>query len=101
MNQTVTAIESVLSSTRCPQQTPGIIEYEIDDEVVLYEPRSEAVHMLNPTAAVVWWLCDGEHGIDGISQELAGLYELDPRDLRRDVGEILRGFLDSRLIGWR
>ena len=99
MNQTAT--ETILSSTRCPEQVPGIIEYEIDDEVVLYEPRSEAVHTLNPTAAVVWWLCDGERGVDGMSQELADLYDLRPRDLRRDVGDILRNFTDSGLIKWK
>ena len=94
-----TALQSGLS-TRCPKQAAGIVEYEIEDEVVLYDPRSDAVHTLSPTAAVVWWLCDGDRGVDDISRELGDLYELRPQQVRRDVGAVMRQFRASRLITW-
>ena len=88
------------SSTRCPEQAPGVVEYEVEDEVILYDPRSDAVHTLSPNAAVVWWLCDGEHGVEAISRELADLYDLRPQQVRRDVGEVMRQFRASGLIRW-
>ena len=96
-----TTTKSGMSPTRRPEQVADIYEYEIDDEIVLFDPRGDAVHTLNPTAVTIWWLCDGDHAVDAITRELADLYELHPRDVRRDVGEILRRFQDSGLIRWK
>ena len=99
MDQSATKLE--LSATRCPEQAPGIVEYEIEDEVVLFDPRGDAVHTLNPTAAAIWWSCDGQHNIDGIAGELADLYEMDPGDVLGDVEGALRRFLGSGVVRWK
>ena len=86
---------------KCPERAPNISEYEVEDETVLYDPRSDAAHVLNPTAAVVWWLCDGDHKVKDIARELGDLYDKEPDAVRSDVEEIIEGFLSSRLIRWK
>ena len=86
---------------KCPERAPNISEYEVEDETVLYDPRSDAAHVLNPTAAVVWWLCDGDHKVKDIARELGDLYDKEPDSVREDVNEIIEGFLGSRLIRWK
>lgn len=81
-----------------PRQQESISEYEVGDEVILYDPRSDNVHVLNGTAAVVWWLCDGEHTVEQIAGELAGLYELTPAKVIGDVQSALDSFKNADLI---
>ena len=86
---------------KCPERAPNISEYEVEDETVLYDPRSDAAHVLNPTAAVVWWLCDGDHKVKEIARELGDLYDKESDAVRADVEAIIEGFLSSRLIRWQ
>ena len=86
---------------KCPERAPDISEYEVEDETVLYDPHSDAAHVLNPTAAIVWWLCDGGHKVKDIARELGDLYDKEPETVRSDVEEIIEGFLSSRLIRWK
>ncbi len=87
------------ASTPYPRQMPEIVEYEVEDEIVLYDPRHDSVHTLNPTAAIVWWLCDGEHDVKEIGRELADLYEVDPNDgLLRDAEDAVDRFRVAGLI---
>ena len=49
---------------------------QADDENVVYDPETSAVHLLNVTATAIWVLCDGEttpeEMVDAIC-ELSGL----------------------------
>ena len=98
---TETKDKTEIFSGKCPERTPNISEYEVEEEVVLYDPRSDSAHVLNPTAAVVWWLCDGDHKVKDIARELGDLYDKEPDSVRSDVDEILSGFLSSRLVRWK
>ena len=60
---------------------------EVRDEHLLLIP--EGVVRLNPTAAEVLELCDGERSIDAIAGELSARY--DGADVRDDV----RGLVDA------
>ena len=86
---------------QCPERLPNINEYEVEEEVVLYDPRSDAAHILNPTATVVWWLCDGDHKITDIARELGDLYDKEPDSVRPDVDEILSGFISAGVVRWK
>lgn len=41
-------------------RTEGLIINELTDEVLVYDLRRDKAHCLNPTAAAVWRLCDGQ-----------------------------------------
>ena len=98
---TQTAKKTVIMDGKCPERTPNISEYEVEEEVVLYDPRSDSAHVLNSTAAIVWWLCDGDHKVKDIARELGDLYDKEQDSVRPDVNEIIEGFLSSRLVRWK
>ena len=74
-----------------PCQAPVIQEYDVEDELVLYDPSRDFAHVLNPTAAAVWWLCDGKRAPEDISIQLADMYGLETGDVREDVREVITG----------
>jgi len=75
-----------------------VAERLLDGELVLYDPRRQRVHVLNPTAAVAWRLCDGAHTLDGIVAALAERYPRSRRAIEADVPEILRMFRTEGLL---
>ena len=81
-----------------PLRADHLVERVVDGELVLYDPRRQYVHALNPTAAFVWRYCDGEHDAAGIASELAELYPESRDAIRQDVPEILRLFQKSGLL---
>ncbi|OGO04183.1 MAG: hypothetical protein A2Y73_05200 [Chloroflexi bacterium RBG_13_56_8] len=44
-----------------PARKLGVKSKDIGGELVLYEIDGEQIHILNPTAQLIWELCDGEH----------------------------------------
>ncbi|MGH2784165.1 MAG: PqqD family peptide modification chaperone, partial [Actinomycetota bacterium] len=65
---------------------------EHDGETVLVDGTTGAVHLLNPTAAVVWRCLDGTGTIDEIVADIADVFERDPGGVRDDVLEVVRRF---------
>ncbi len=42
-----------------PRPHPEVSAHTLDDELVLYHPRSVEGHVLNATASYIWQLFDG------------------------------------------
>ena len=81
-----------------PQPLQRIIEHEADDDLVLYDPAKDAVYVLNDTAAVIWWLCDGQRTTEGITAQLARLYGSEQAAVAGDVEETLSELCNNRLV---
>jgi len=75
-----------------------ILETEIDGEISLYNPHSEAVLVLNPTASDVWRLSDGEHTLEEMVRLLAAAYQVRPEDIRRDVEQAVRNIIEEGFL---
>ena len=67
---------------------------EVREEHVLLVP--EGVVRLNPTAAEVLELCDGERSLDAIVGELSARY--DGADVREDVREMVDAMAQRGLV---
>ena len=78
----------------------GLIEHEVEDELILYDPRTDGTHVLNGTAAIVWFLVDGERTLAEVESELADLYGLDRSVVALDVNDVLQEFHRVRLTSW-
>ncbi|MBU0491414.1 MAG: hypothetical protein KKA73_06490 [Chloroflexi bacterium] len=44
-----------------PHRQVGLIRQELRGQTYLYDTQVETVHILNPTAGLVWDLCTGAH----------------------------------------
>jgi PqqD family protein of HPr-rel-A system len=81
-----------------PVPRPDVSAYTLDEELVVYDPRSAETYLLNPTAAYVWEACDGENTIEEIARGLSEGYAIDVERALDDVREIIQGFQRAGLI---
>jgi hypothetical protein len=70
----------------------------MEGDLVLYNPTRDTAHILNRTAAAIWWLCDGELAPEEICAELASLCGVEPASVRQDVETVLAGFREAGLV---
>jgi len=75
-----------------------LIEHEVEDDLVLYDPVTDKVHILNPTAAAVWWLCEEETTVEKVASQMARLYSLDTSVAVKDVEEVLSQLTEAGLL---
>jgi hypothetical protein len=69
------------------------------DETMLYDPQSEDLHVLNPTALLTWEHCDGEHTPEDIAAVIeAQCAGTAGRDIVGDVRKTLEVFLEKGLL---
>jgi hypothetical protein len=65
---------------------------ELDGEAVVYHETSETVHLLSPTATIVWRCLDGEASLATISSELATAFGAELTRINEDVLGVVRDF---------
>jgi len=58
------------AATLRPARLNGAEEHRLDDELLVYVPRSEKAFTLNRSAVAIWELCDGTRTIEEITEEL-------------------------------
>jgi hypothetical protein len=77
-----------------PAPKAGLVVQPVDGETVIYNPEADALHHLEPTAAAVWTLLDGDRSVRVIAADLADRYGAAEESVRRDVldlAELMHG----------
>jgi hypothetical protein len=80
---------------------PGIIARPEGDagEMLLFDPESERVKVLNRTGAWVWELCDGRHSQANVIDALVAAYpSMTQNEVAADVRAFLQDLLDLGLV---
>ena len=77
-----------------PKRAEDVFAMDMEDGLILYNRDSQLVHHLNPTAAIVWGLADGEASVAILAEEIAEQYELDPAETLGQIVAML-GELDA------
>lgn len=94
------AVSSV-SPARVPAPADFVEAELVDGEVLLYHPRQTAAVYLNPTAALVWGLCDGNRTVADIIALLEASYpDADP-PVADGVAAALESLQKDGMIVWR
>lgn len=81
-----------------PRQKPDFRLEEIDGELLLYHPTSTTIMYCNPSASVIWQLCDGERTIEEIAMLLAAAFAQDLETITADVESTLDSFCKRKAI---
>jgi hypothetical protein len=68
---------SDLTETQVYKAKEGLEVVDVPDGYVVYDTDSDMVHYLNPTAAIVFTLCDGTRNINLISKTISSAYSLE------------------------
>jgi hypothetical protein len=83
-----------------PIHNPLMLVRRAGDEVIVYDPTSEAFHLLNSGALLVWSMCDGATEANQMVNEICDLSGLAPAEVGADVERILSEFDDKNLLIW-
>jgi PqqD family protein of HPr-rel-A system len=81
-----------------PQTRQDLAVVVLDGEAVVYDEDSGGLHHLNPTATIVFQLCDGTATIREMSSEIAEAFGIPANDVEREVRALLRGLRRSGLM---
>jgi hypothetical protein len=82
-----------------PIRSDGLEVDEAEDGLVVYDPREDMVHHLNPSASVIFDLCDGSRDAEEIAALLGTVYEL-VSPPREEALAGLRELAERKLISW-
>lgn len=82
-----------------PRRRASLEVNEAEDGLVVYDPGTDMVHHLNPSAAVIFDLCDGSRDPESIARVLGEAYHLDASPLDEAIAG-LRDLAERRLIRW-
>ena len=61
--------------TECPRARDDVVFRQLDQEWVVFDPRSDRLHALNLTAALVWTHCTGELEVSEIAAEVGAAFD--------------------------
>lgn len=81
-----------------PQIPENVAWVEVDGEGVLYDELRQRVHVLSPTATLVWSGIDGRTSLERIARDLSESFGTDLEVVRSDVLELARDLLERGLI---
>lgn len=85
-----------------PKVRADLAVVEIDGEAVIYDEPSRDIHYLNPTAAIVFGLCDGTGTVKEMAADIADAFRVPSDRVERQVRSLLREFKKSKLLdGYR
>jgi len=71
---------------------PDVAAEILDGEAVLYHEGNNTVHMLSPTATILWECLDGAVDLDTLVGELSAAYQVDREQMLRDVVAAVQDF---------
>ena len=90
---------STENSDANPRRTEALEINEAEDGLVIFDPAADVVHHLNPTASMIFDLCDGTRDAEEIARVLAEAFQLESPPLE-DAAKGLRDLAERRLIVW-
>jgi hypothetical protein len=82
-----------------PRQADSLEVNDADDGLVIYDPTCDMVHHLNPSAAIIFDLCDGTREVEAIATILSEAYSLEA-PARDQALAGLKELADRKLIRW-
>ena len=88
-----------MNNNEKPVRKQGIVIQDIGRETLLYSAEGKTIHVLNPTAKVIWDLCDGAHTIEDMEHEIRSSFSFSrEHNVIEDVKRTLGIFKDKGIL---
>ncbi len=84
-----------------PKARTNLAVVEVDGEAVIYDELSEELHHLNPTATIIFSLCDGSATIKELSGEVANAFAVPPQEVEPQIRSLVRDLGKAGLLEGR
>jgi hypothetical protein len=77
----------------------GLIAQDLGRESLLYSTEGKVIHVLNPTAKLIWELCDGAHTIEDMEREVRANFSASKEhNVIEDIKQTLDLFVSKGII---
>jgi Coenzyme PQQ synthesis protein D (PqqD) len=81
-----------------PKARDDLTVVELDGEAVIYDEESSELHRLNPTATIVFGLCDGSTTMSEMAADLSAVFEVPLDEVEPEVRAAVRRFRKVQLL---
>jgi hypothetical protein len=81
-----------------PKKREDLLLKEVEEELILYDPRSGESFLLNGTAAVVFQLCDGQTPVSSIAREIVSVLSAPSETVLADVQRVVKELAEKGLV---
>jgi PqqD family protein of HPr-rel-A system len=81
-----------------PKVRDDLTVVELDGEAVIYDERTADLHHLNPTATIVFGLCDGTATMPRIAEEISEAFGVPADEVEVQVRALVRRFRAADLL---
>jgi hypothetical protein len=81
-----------------PKVRDDLVVVDIEGEAVVYDPADVLLHHLNPTATVVFKLCDGSGTVRELSEDIAEVLDMSMDKVLRQVRRVVTQFKRAGLL---
>ena len=99
MRFSIDNLPGVMNESTKPQSRKDIVAKQLGNEMMLYDPRSDNVHVLNETSLFIWKLLDGKHSHKDIEVKIREQFEApSDQNVLQDVTKICADFRDKGLL---
>jgi PqqD family protein of HPr-rel-A system len=83
------AVRLAVAPGYTPRKQADVLELDMGDGIVLYDPESKLVHHLNPSASLLWQLADGEASLEQLVEEASQELQLDRSELHEQFSGLI------------
>ena len=75
-----------------------LIQHNMDEEVLVYDPVVDRTHRLNVSATRIWALCDGTRSLEDIARMLTEQFEVEFGTALQDARAVLEQLKEEQLL---
>ena len=81
-----------------PTKMDHLIQHDLDDEVLVYDPVVDRTHRLNTSATRIWDLCDGTRSLEDIARAITNQFEVEFETALVDARAVLEQLKEEQLL---
>ena len=81
-----------------PKVRDDLTVVELDGEAVIYDEKTADLHHLNPTATIVFGLCDGTATMAQIATDISEAFRVPAPEVETQVRGLVRQFRKAKLL---
>ena len=85
-------------ATGAPLRRARLIERELPEELILYDPDTDRIFLLNRVSAAIWDLCDGRMSPSQMARDLARSFDAPVSAILEDVRETIARFDSNGIL---
>jgi Coenzyme PQQ synthesis protein D (PqqD) len=75
-----------------PRKCADVLELDMGDGLILYNHDGDLVHHLNPSAGIVWQICDGNATVAELAADISSEYGLEVERVQTEVAGVIAEF---------